>query len=294
MHRVEPVKGLFLQRTARTALSVIEPDQHKGQRGGELEQKQRCARKALPLAVCAGEVQRADDQHADGVVVGIGSQRQRSAAPGTQDALPAGQAVFLFKVLESCHGQHAQRQRPVNILRAREKGGAEERKVKGHLAQKAEQHQPPKVAFDVVGVHKALHQQKTEQRKGQPPGEAQHHVQPVQRVGRKGVLGEGAGVQPGRKDARLDAGRADVVHQHGDAGNGFKSGAAEGAARGKCSHKEHLVQFAKNRYRNYNEGKAAFPAEIAAKSAQSVQKSGQKRLTEKARDSTIKKIIKLS
>ena len=30
MHRVEPVKGLFLQWTARTALPVIEPDQHKG------------------------------------------------------------------------------------------------------------------------------------------------------------------------------------------------------------------------------------------------------------------------
>ena len=103
-----------------------------------------------------------------------------------------------------------------------------------------------------------------------------------------------AGIQPGRKDARLDAGRTEVVHQHGDAGNGFKSGAAEGAARGKCSHKEHLVQFAKNRYRNYNEEKAAFPAEIAAKSAQSVQKSGQKRLTEKVWDSTIKKIIELS
>ena len=85
MHRVEPVKGLFLQWTARTALPVIEPDQHKGQRGGELEHKQQCARKALPLAVCAGQVQRADDDHAAGVVVGAGSQRQRSAAPGTQD-----------------------------------------------------------------------------------------------------------------------------------------------------------------------------------------------------------------
>ena len=146
-------------------------------------------------------------------------------------------------MLESCHGQHAQRQRPVNILRAREKGGAEERKVKGHLAQKAEQHQPPPIAFDVVGVHKALHQQKAEQGKGQPPGEAQHHVQPVKRIGRKGVLREGAGVQPGRKDARLDAGRADVVHQHGDAGNGFQSGAAEGAARGKCGHKNTSVSL---------------------------------------------------
>jgi hypothetical protein len=85
-----------------------------------------------------------------------------------------------------------------------------------------------------------------------------------------------------------------VVHQHGNAGNGFKSSAAESAARGKCSHKKHLGQIVKNRYRNYNGGKAAFPAKIAAKSAQSVQKSGQKCLTEKARDSTIKKIIELS
>jgi hypothetical protein len=57
--------------------------------------------------------------------------------------------------------------------------------------------------------------------------------------------------------------------------NGFKGGAAEAAARGKCGHKKYLVQVVKNRYRNYNGGKAAFPAKIAAKSAQNVQKSGQ-------------------
>ena len=209
------------------------------------------------------------------MVVGVGSQRQRGAAARPHKPLPAGQAVFLFKALEPCHSQYAQRQRPVNVLRTGVKGGAEERKVKRNLAQKAEQHQLPKVAFDVVGVHKALYQQKAEQGKGQPPGEAQHHVQPVQRVGGKGVLREGAGVQPGRKDACLDAGRADVVHQHGNAGNGLKSSAAESAARGKCGHKKYLVQVVKNRYRNYNGGKAAFPAKIAAKSAQNVQKSGQ-------------------
>ena len=106
-------------------------------------------------------------------------------------------------------------------------------------------------------------------------GEAQHHVQPVQRIGGKGVPREGAAVQPGRKDTRLNAGRADVVHQHGDAGNGFKGGAAEAAALGKCGHKKHLGQFVKNRYKNYNGGKVAFPASAAAKSAQSVHKSAQ-------------------
>ena len=161
-----------------------------------------------------------------------GGQRQRGAPARPHKPLPAGQAVFLFKALEPCHSQHAQRQRPVNVLCTGVKGGAEERKVKRYFAQKAEQHQPPKVAFDVVGVHKALHQQEAEDRKGQPPGEAQHHVQPVQRIGGKGVPREGAAVQPGRKDTCLNAGRADVVHQHGDAGNGFKSSAAESAARG--------------------------------------------------------------
>ena len=221
-----------MQRIARAALPVVEPDQHKGQRRGQLEQKQQRTCKALPLAVCAGQVQGADDEHADGVVVGVGSQRQRGAAARPHKPLPAGQAVFLFKVPQPCHSQHAQRQRPVNVLVLRGERRAEEGQIKGYLADKAEQHQPPKVAFDVVGVHKALHQQKAEQGKGQPPGKAQHHVQPVQRVGRKGVLGEGAGVQPGRKDACLDAGRADMVHQHGNAGNGFKSSAAESAARG--------------------------------------------------------------
>ena len=63
-----------------------------------------------------------------------------------------------------------------------------------------------------------------------------------------GVLREGAGVQPGRKDTCLDAGRADVVHQHGDAGNDFKSGAAEAetAARGKCGHKNTSVSLKKS------------------------------------------------
>ena len=234
-----------MQRTARAALSVIEPDQHKGQRRGELEQKQRCACKALPLAVCAGQVQGADDEHADGVVVCTGQKRRERTGTDAQQAFPAGSAVRFFKVPQPCHGQHAQRQRPVNVLVLRGERRAEEGQIKGYFAQKAEQQQPPKVAFDVVGVDEALHQQKAEQGKGQPSGEAQHHVQPVQRIGGKGVLREGADVQPGRKDTGLDAGRADVVHQHGEAGNGFKSGAAEAeaAARGKCGHKNTSVSL---------------------------------------------------
>ncbi len=89
--------------------------------------------------------------------------------PPAHKPLPAGQAVFLFKALEPCHSQHAQRQRPVNVLALGSKGVRKKGKVKGYLAQKAEQHQPPKVAFDVVGVHKALHQQKAEQGKASRP-----------------------------------------------------------------------------------------------------------------------------
>ena len=103
--------------------------------------------------------------------------------------------------------------------------------------------------------------------KGQPPGEPQDPVQLEQRIGGKGVPREGADVQPGRKDTCLDAGRADVVHQHGDAGDHFERRTAEAAARGKCGHKKHLGQFVKNRYKNYNGGKVAFPPSAAAKSA---------------------------
>ena len=69
MHRVEPVKGLLLQRTARAPLPVVEPDQHKSQRGGELPGKQHGSHDALPLAVATGQVQRTDDEHTDAVVV---------------------------------------------------------------------------------------------------------------------------------------------------------------------------------------------------------------------------------
>jgi len=39
--------------------------------------------------------------------------------------------------------------------------------------------------------------------------------------------------------------------------------------------KKHLGQFVKNRYKNYNGGKVAFPPSAAAKSTQSVHKSAQ-------------------
>ena len=54
-------------------------------------------------------------------------------------------SVRLFIMLQACHGQHAQRQRPVNVLRTEVKGGAEERKVKGHLTDEGKQEQPPDV-----------------------------------------------------------------------------------------------------------------------------------------------------
>lgn len=69
-----------MQRTARAPLPVIEPDQHKGQRGGELEQKQQRAHDALPLAVATGQVQRTDDEHTDAVVVRTSQKRRKRAA----------------------------------------------------------------------------------------------------------------------------------------------------------------------------------------------------------------------
>ena len=141
-------------------------------------------------------------------------------------------------MLQTCHGQHAQRQRPVNILMVQCKGRAEKCKVKGHFTDESKQEQPPDVFFHIVGMYKALHQQEAEDRKGQPPGEAQDPVQLEQRKLIPCAAGNFSPFQLRQQMAGLDAGRADVVHQHGDAGNGFKSGAAETAARGKCGHKK--------------------------------------------------------
>ena len=156
-----------MQRTARAPLAVIEPDQHKSQRGGELPGKQHGSHDALVLAVATGQVQRTDDEHTDAVVVRTSQKRRKRAACRTQEPFPAGRAVRLFKMLQPCHGQHAQRQRPVNVLRTEVKGGAEERKVKGHLTDEGKQEQPPDVFFHIVGMYKALHQQETEDGKRQ-------------------------------------------------------------------------------------------------------------------------------
>ena len=140
---------------------------------------------------------------------------------------------------------------------------------------RGKQEQPPDVFFHIAGMYKALHQQEAEDRKGQPSGEAQHHVQPVQRIGGKGVPREGAAVQPG---VRIPASMQDapmwstsMVMQ----AMVLRAVPLEAAARGKCGHKKHLGQFVKNRYKNYNGGKVAFPASAAAKSAQSMHKSAQ-------------------
>jgi len=59
----------------------------------------------------------------------------------------------------------------ITMLIDQEKG-----KVKGYFAQKAEQQKPPDVFFYIVGVQKALHGQKAEDGKGQPPDIPQHTV----------------------------------------------------------------------------------------------------------------------
>ena len=183
-------------------------------------------------------------EHADGVVVGVDSQRQRGAAARPHKPLPAGQAVFLFKALESCHSQHAQRQRPVNVLVLRGERCAEKGKVKRHLAQKAEQQKPPKVAFDVVGVQKALHGQKAEDGKGQPPDIPQHTVCRQQGADRDATAAGSTGGEGRQQDTGFDAGSADVINEHGDAGDVFERCAAESAADrgfGSLGHKESLT-----------------------------------------------------
>ena len=135
-------------------------------------------------------------------------------------------------MLQTCHGQHAQRQRPVNVLCTGVKRGAEKSKVKGHLTDEGKQEQPPDVFFHIVGMYKALHQQKTEDGKSQPPGEAQDSIQLEQRKLIQCAAGNFSLFQLRQQKASLDAGCTDVVDEHGDAGDHFERRAAEAAAGG--------------------------------------------------------------
>mgnify|MGYP000133420877 CR=1 FL=1 len=83
MHRVEPVEHLLHRPAAIAALAVVEPDEDKSQRGGVLKGEQHRAHDALALAVGAGQVQCADDEHADAVVIRIGQKAQQHAPAGT-------------------------------------------------------------------------------------------------------------------------------------------------------------------------------------------------------------------
>ena len=101
----------------------------------------------------------------------------------------------------------------------------EEGPVEGSLADEGEAQHPQGVFFEIVGVEKALHQQETVDGKGQPTHQPQKLVQPHQ----PGVDGAAA------EQAVLQQGRADVIQQHGQAGNAFQGRAAEGKVRaGKC------------------------------------------------------------
>ena len=230
MHRIKPVEHLLHGFAAGAALTIVKPDQHESQRRGQFESEQHRAHEALLFAVRAGQIQGAEDEYADAIVVRIGGKGQQYTAAGTEEAFPAGRAVRCFKVLQACHGQHAQRQRPVNVLIVRIERRAEKRQVKRDLAHQPEQKKPPDVLFDVMGVHKAFHQQKTEDGKRQPPGEAQELVQMEQGKLLHRIAGESTGFQLGHQKPGLKAGSPDVIDQHGAAGDVLEGGAAESAA----------------------------------------------------------------
>ena len=151
-------------------------------------------------------------------------RRREEAGCRPEDAFQRRHPLRRLGCIQSLHGQQAQQEGKIDILMspvdAREEGP-----VEGSLADEGEAQHPQGVFFEIVGVEKALHQQKAVDGKGQPTHQPQKLVQPHQ----PGVDGAAA------EQAILQQGRADVVQQHRQAGNAFQSRAAEGKARaGKC------------------------------------------------------------
>ena len=111
----------------------------------------------------------------------------------------------------------------------------EEGHVKGYLAEKPKQEQPPDVLFHIMGVEEAFHEQKAEDGKGQPPDEPQHQIQ-LHDLRRRPVCDP---------IGRLDAGGPDVVDEHGDAGSELERRSAQ-ARPGlclKCFHSISLISI---------------------------------------------------
>ena len=98
----------------------------------------------------------------------------------------------------------------------------EKGKVERQLAHQPEAQKLQKVASDVVRVQKALHQQETEDGERQPSDEPQHKIQRYKGGGGCCVIGIAA----------FDAGSADVINEHGDAGDVLECRAAEPEAGG--------------------------------------------------------------
>ena len=101
----------------------------------------------------------------------------------------------------------------------------EEGPVEGELTEEGKAQHPQGVFPEVVGVHEPLHQQEAVDGKGQPPRQPHHKIQPDAALP-DGILPEQAVFQQSR---------ADVVDEHGQAGDALQRRAAEGRPRaGKC------------------------------------------------------------
>ena len=224
MGGVEPVERPLLEFGAAAPLAAVEPDQPERQRCHRLEEGEHRARDALRSFVLPGHVEGEDEGQPQHIVVTMEQRRREEAGCRPEDAFQRRHPLRRLVCIQSLHGQQAQQEGEIDILMppvdAREEGP-----VEGPLADEGKAQHPQGVFFEIVGMEEALHQQETVDGKGQPTHQPQKLVQPHQ----PGVDGAAA------EQAVLQQGRADVVQQHGQAGNAFQSRAAEGKARaGKC------------------------------------------------------------
>ena len=220
MGRVEPVERPLLEFGAAAPLAAVEPDQPERQRCHRLEEGEHRARDALRSFVLPGHVEGEDEGQPQHVVVTMEQRRREEAGCRPEDAFQRRHPLRRLVCIQSLHGQQPQQEGEIDILMppvdAREEGP-----VEGPLADECEAQHPQGVFFEIVGVEKALHQQKAVDRKRQPTRQPQNAVKLNIPRPERSLL----------EQAVLEQGRADVVQQHRQAGNAFQGRAAEGKAR---------------------------------------------------------------
>ena len=118
--------------------------------------------------------------------------------------------------LHSPYGKQAEKQGEHDILIGKFQDTAVKGKVKGNFRDQGKEKQAEGIFFSVGGMKKAFHQQKTENRKGQPPDPPEYLID--LRAEKTGRIGKGGGklLIIGIDHPMLQDHSSDMINEHED------------------------------------------------------------------------------